>query len=171
LLTACIILVIWYSRPLLELVNRLSQVRLLAFLPLEYIKKELQKVVGFYSTPESKGVILPIVILSVVIWVVCCLSMCALALSMNLGMSIWAIIIGALITVMFSALPIHGIGSLGTTELAWAAAFIALGAPKEAAISSGFAVHIIVLLFTAILGVYAVMSDHFLSKKEVKAET
>jgi uncharacterized membrane protein YbhN (UPF0104 family) len=83
---------------------------------------------------------------------------------MGLGVSIWAIILGSLIMVMFSAIPIHGIGSLGTIELVWAAALMALGATKEAAISSGFAVHILLLLFSGILGFYAIVSGKFLSR-------
>lgn len=168
-----IISVIWFGGQILKLTRRLSSTKLLVGLPLSYVQSKLEEIVAYYSSMESKGSVLRLFTLSVVIWILNPLAICTLALSMGLGVGVWAIIAGVLISVMFSALPIHGIGSLGTTELIWAAAFMALGASKEAAISSGFAVHLLVLLFTAILGVYALISDRYLStkdKKEVKIE-
>jgi len=52
---------------------------------------------------------------------------------------------------MISILPIQGIGGFGTLEGSWAISFMAMGVTKEAAISSGFVMHIISIIYLAIL--------------------
>lgn len=159
-----IVSLIWYGNFYLRLFNYMLNIKMLSFLPLRMIGSKVEEITMYYSSQQSRNSIIMIIPLSIIIWVLCTLSICVLASSMGLGVSIWAIILGSLIMVMFSAIPIHGIGSLGTIELVWAAALMALGATKEAAISSGFAVHILLLLFSGILGFYAIVSGKFLSR-------
>jgi glycosyltransferase 2 family protein len=163
LLATMLVSVIWFSHVYMKAFRRLSGIKWLQMLPMNYLEKKINEVSEYYSSPDSKKGVIPVLLMSLAIWLLCTLSICALASSMGLGVSVWAIILGSLIMVMFSALPIHGIGSLGTTELIWSATFIALGATKEAAISSGFAIHILILLFSGILGLYSVIVGKFQS--------
>lgn len=157
LMVVLIVSIIWYSHLYVDIINRMSNITLLKFLPIQYLGIKVKEISEYYSSEDSKKSAVPVLGLSTAIWLLCSLSISVLASSMGLGVSIWAIILGSLIMVMFSALPIHGIASLGTTELIWSATFIALGATKEAAISSGFAIHILILLFSGILGLYSVV--------------
>ncbi|WP_174591667.1 lysylphosphatidylglycerol synthase transmembrane domain-containing protein [Methanocella conradii] len=172
LLIVGIVLAIWYGRQLLDVINRLLGIKVFGWLPLPLIRSKLEEVVDYYSSPDSQSKVLIIFGLSLLIWIMASLSMSILAVNMGLGIGIWAIIAATMVSVMFSALPIHGIASLGTTELILSAAFMALGAPKDAAISSAFAIHLMVLMFTALLSIYAIVSDHvfqILDKKSFKS--
>ncbi|WP_048188921.1 lysylphosphatidylglycerol synthase transmembrane domain-containing protein [Methanocella conradii] len=173
LMIAGIMLVIWYGPQLLDMTNRLLRIKVFGWLPLPLIRSKLKEVVEYYSSSDSQSKVFIIFGLSLLIWIMASLSTSILAVNMGLGIGIWAIIAATMISVMFSALPIHGIASLGTTELILSAALMALGAPKDAAISSAFAIHLMILMFTALLGVYAIISDHvfqILDKKSFKSE-
>jgi uncharacterized membrane protein len=63
--------------------------------------------------------------------------------------------------VVFTVIPLHGVGRFGTSELYWTSIFITLGASKEMAISSGLITHLILLVFTIALGIFALVMDRF----------
>jgi glycosyltransferase 2 family protein len=74
--------------------------------------------------------------------------------SMNLEIDIWQFCFAILFGVLFSLLPIHGPAGFGTVEAPWVLALAYLGVPSKDAIISGFSLHIIIILFCAILGIY-----------------
>ena len=51
-------------------------------------------------------------------------------------------------------IPIQGIAGFGTQEGFWVFAFVPLGVSLDKAISSGFAFHIVMIMYFLILGVY-----------------
>ena len=55
---------------------------------------------------------------------------------------------------IFSNLPIHSPGAFGTTESFWTLMLSALGVPKPMGIATGFATHIISILFTLLFMLY-----------------
>lgn len=66
-----------------------------------------------------------------------------------------AAMLGTSIYRIASNLPVYGIGGFGTVEITWSAAFILLGMSVQAAVVSGFAIHIIGLAYAVLLGVMA----------------
>jgi hypothetical protein len=60
------------------------------------------------------------------------------------------------ITVTFAALtsvlPFNSFGSFGTLEAGWAAGMILMGYPRQVAISSGFAAHLLTMAYMILLG-------------------
>lgn len=57
------------------------------------------------------------------------------------------------IIVIFNSLPVHGLLNFGTQEAFWALAFVSIGVDKVLAISSGFLMHIVVIIYFSILGI------------------
>jgi glycosyltransferase 2 family protein len=55
---------------------------------------------------------------------------------------------------IFSNLPIHSPGGFGTIESFWTLLLVALGVPKDFAIATGFATHLITIGFTLIFMLY-----------------
>jgi uncharacterized membrane protein YbhN (UPF0104 family) len=68
-----------------------------------------------------------------------------------------AAMLGTSIYRIASNLPVYGIGGFGTVEITWSAAFILLGMATQDAVVSGFAVHVIGLVYALVLGGLALM--------------
>lgn len=75
-----------------------------------------------------------------------------------LDANFWAIVVGTSLPIISTAIPIQGIAAFGTFEGVWAVVFIAFGIERTLAISSGFAFHILNILYAAILGVCGAMN-------------
>jgi len=73
-------------------------------------------------------------------------------LGMALYLPVQTVFFGAAFILLASVLPIHGIAGFGTTEAIWTIVFVTLGMTQTDAIISGFGYHIIILLYTLLLG-------------------
>lgn len=76
----------------------------------------------------------------------------SLLLGFGLNPSIFDTVTSVTFSVLASVLPINSLGNFGTQEVGWSAALTLLGYSKEAAISSGFATHLITLGYFLIYG-------------------
>lgn len=74
--------------------------------------------------------------------------------SMGLSINIWQFSFAILFGVLFSLVPIHGPAGFGTVEAPWVLALVYLNVPEKDAITSGFSLHIIIILFCSILGLF-----------------
>jgi hypothetical protein len=81
---------------------------------------------------------------------------CYLVKAMDLNLEILEILFALAFTAFCNMFPIQSVASIGTTELPWSWALITLGASNDAAISSGFSLHTIIILYSVMLGVYGV---------------
>jgi len=77
---------------------------------------------------------------------------CYLVKAMNLNLDILDILFALAFTAFCNMLPIQSVASFGTIELPWTWALISLGASKDAAIASGFSLHIIIIMYSVALG-------------------
>ncbi len=78
--------------------------------------------------------------------------------SMDVNINIWQFAFAILFGVLFSLIPIHGPAGFGTVEAPWVLALVYLNVSEKDAITSGFCLHIIIMLFCAILGLYGIIS-------------
>ena len=83
---------------------------------------------------------------------------CYLVKAMGFNLSILEILFALAFTAFCNMFPVQGVASIGTIELPWAWALISLGASKDAAIVSGFSLHIIIILYCVILGLYGAIN-------------
>jgi len=69
----------------------------------------------------------------------------------------WVILLATVAAEISAVLPTHALAGFGTYEGAFALAFILLGFTEEISIIVGFSYHLVVLLFTVILGIIAMI--------------
>ncbi len=69
----------------------------------------------------------------------------------------WVILLATVAAEISAVLPTHALAGFGTYEGAFALAFIILGFTQEISIIVGFSYHLVVLLFTVILGIIAMI--------------
>lgn len=119
-----------------------------------------------FATFNAKMVL--VIILSIAIISLRFLSQWVIVYSMKLGIGIWEFSFALLFGTLLSLLPVHGPSGFGTVEAPWVLALLYLGVPKENAIVSGFALHILVVLFSIIIGVYGFIATYLgaLRRKE-----
>jgi len=86
---------------------------------------------------------------------------CYLVKAMGLNLGVLEILFALAFTAFCNMFPIQSVASLGTIELPWAWALISLSAPKDAAIASGFSLHIIIILYSVVLGLSGVITAKF----------
>jgi uncharacterized membrane protein YbhN (UPF0104 family) len=78
--------------------------------------------------------------------------------SMGIAIGIWKLSFALLFGVLFSLVPVHGPAGFGTVEAPWVVALLVLNVPKEDAITSGFGLHIIIIMYCIVLGIYGAVS-------------
>lgn len=131
-----------------------SKLKLTRFRFINFLMEKLNEVVKNLDTIRSKKIILHSIIYSILIWLSFYSMIYALLKGMNIDPGIWVVVLGSTLPIFTSVLPIQGLAGFGTYEGAWAIVFIPLGISKEIAIASGFAVHVIFLLYSIILGLF-----------------
>lgn len=139
----------------------LEKIKLKKFKIVGFLLKKAEETVKNFETIKSKKVILYSFLLSLFVWY-CLYSMNYVLLGgMGLDLVIWIVVLGSTFSVISTLLPIQGIAGFGTYEGTWALAFIALGLTKEVAISSGFGVHIILVVYFLITGSFGLIMMKF----------
>jgi len=71
--------------------------------------------------------------------------------------SFWIILLGTVVAEISAVLPTHALAGFGTYEGAFALAFVILGFPKQISIIVGFSYHLVILLFSVILGLISII--------------
>ena len=66
-------------------------------------------------------------------------------------------VIGSILPIFSTVLPVQGLAGFGSTEGAWAIAFYSLGVSKSVAISSGFIFHFLLIIYFLIPGIIALL--------------
>jgi glycosyltransferase 2 family protein len=91
--------------------------------------------------------------LSLFVWIFSFMFTYYILVSLGLEFLFLPFIFAISLILIFNNLPVHGILNFGTQESFWAIAFIAIGVDKVLAISSGFVVHILVIIYFLFWGV------------------
>jgi hypothetical protein len=77
--------------------------------------------------------------------------------SMKINIDIWKLSFALLFSVLFSLVPIHGPARFGTVEAPWVVSLALLNIPREDAITSGFGLHIIIIIYCMIMGIFGAL--------------
>ncbi len=86
---------------------------------------------------------------------------------LDLAIGIWEFSFAILFSVLFSLIPIHGPAGIGTVEAPYVLSLVYLEVPKNDAITSAFILHILVMLFSVILGVYGIFNLKIFKKQNL----
>jgi len=83
---------------------------------------------------------------------------CYLVRSMGIDIGIWKLNFALLFGALFALLPIHGPAGFGTVEAPWVMILLLLSVPRADATTSGFSLHIIIIMFSIIMGIYGALN-------------
>lgn len=152
LLVVSLILIIYSGQRFVDLLERIFNVLgIKKSRKIEFILTKSRETVDSFHVIKSKKVILYTLVNSFAIWFFLYMMNLSLLRGMGLNLSLALVILGSTFALLVSIVPVPSVANIGIYESAWALAFISLGMGKEIAIASGFAVHIIILLYVALL--------------------
>ena len=117
------------------------------------ILAELHAVLDGIAVLKERGVLSQVIFSSALFWGLQFAWSWVVFRSM-LHASFWGIVVGTTLPIVSTAIPIQGIAALGTFEVVWTLVFIALGVEKSVAIATGFAFHILSIVYAAVLGLW-----------------
>ncbi|MEM4347931.1 MAG: lysylphosphatidylglycerol synthase transmembrane domain-containing protein [Candidatus Altiarchaeota archaeon] len=120
---------------------------------IKFTTSKFQEFSSIFNETKIRENFVGLFIYSLLIWISSNVLSFVLVQAMNVNADIFIVIITSSLVVLSSLIPIQGIAGFGIIEGTWATTFILFGIPKELAISSGIALHIIILVFSTILGV------------------
>jgi hypothetical protein len=92
---------------------------------------------------------------------------CYLVKAMNVDIGTIEIISALALTTFVNLIPFQGIAGFGSLELPWVLALMAFKVPQESAILSGFSLHIIIICYSMVMGMYGFVANI----KNVKRKT
>lgn len=133
-------------------------IRLVQFGSVKYLLRKGDETVQSFHTMRSRKQIVLTFVTSVLLWGFHCTMLYILATGMNVILPIISMLFAITFYLLTTFLPISTLGGFGIKEVGWALGFSIVGVPKELAISSGFGFHIIVLVYTILLGGYGFLS-------------
>lgn len=120
----------------------------------DYIIRKSEETIACFETFKTGTITmhLSVILLTISIWLLSYSLFYLIAISMHIQLDLVHILFAASFAVFSTVLPVQGIAGFGTMEGGWAMGFLLAGVPKELAISSGFAFHLLILIYTLILG-------------------
>ena len=124
----------------------------------DYLLRKGEETVESFEKIKSNWRVFELITVSIGIWLSLYALNYMLVLAMHINLAFFAVLLGSTFLIFTTILPVQGIGGFGTIEGGWAVGFIAVGLTKEVAISSGFVVHIISLVYFLILGLLGMIS-------------
>lgn len=148
-----LIVLLYFGESLLNLVRKfLQRLNLEKKRFIGYLLRKGEETVESLSIIKSTGKIIETIAVSIGIWLCLYSSNYILVTAMDIELSFFAVLLGSTFALLTTILPIQGIVGMGTIEGGWTLGFMGLGLTKEAAITSGFGIHIIVICYFLILG-------------------
>jgi uncharacterized protein (TIRG00374 family) len=105
-----------------------------------------------FSEIKSKKIMFETFLSSVAITLLSMIFTFYLVLSVGYYLPINVLIIATIASILTTILPIYGLGGFGTVEAAWVIVLTYFGYATETAVVLSFSVHIIQLVFSALLG-------------------
>ena len=164
LVILALLMFIYYSRGFIERLRDISvYLGLNEMYALNYIFRKMDEMAQSFSRIQRSQFIRSALV-SAAIWIILYSVNYTLIIAMGIDLQFETVFLASTFFFMISILPIQGIGGFGTLEGSWAISFMAMGVTKEAAISSGFVMHIISIIYLAILFIIGFIG---LKKKQI----
>jgi len=118
----------------------------------------LREAEGRIEAVRNRKVLFLVITISLGIWTSQYLMYYILLWGLGLELTFALIVLGTTFAIFTSIAPVPSIGSFGVYEGLWSIAFVSLGFPKETAIATGFAIHIIFIAYFIFLGLTGLIS-------------
>lgn len=102
-------------------------------------------------------------------WLVNYFAFHVLLMGIGLAPGFYDTVVAVTFAALTSVLPLNSFGSFGSLEAGWAAGLLLMGYPRETAVSSGFASHLLTLAYMLVLGGFSWLS-YLLSTRPGKSQ-
>lgn len=134
--------------------SRLSRFKLISTAS----EKSLQLTEELERALNEKDFVYRLLFVSLVIWLLDFLSRFFLLMAMHINLTLFQYFFVSLLLRIMATFPIHGFGRFGTFDISMSILLILFGIEKTEAISKAFGMHLIIIGFTAILGIYGIIN-------------
>lgn len=118
----------------------------------DYLLRKGMETVESFDRIDMRLNVVPILISSFVLWLCNFGALYLIVAGMGISLPFQTILFGGTFLLLASVLPIHGVAGFGTTEAIWTLVYVPLGMSVNEAIISGFGYHIVLLIYTTIIG-------------------
>jgi uncharacterized protein (TIRG00374 family) len=120
--------------------------------PFQWVQKKIQQISEDFRAINARRGYFPVVLSTTLSWVMIFLMFHALLRGFGIRVPFLKLVFGSSVAILASTIPISGLGNWGMLEAGWAAGFLLVGLSKEDAIATGFGVHILILMVSAVIG-------------------
>jgi len=118
--------------------------------PFQWTQKKIHEMAEDFYAIKARRTYLPVTVTSLVAWIMAFWMFFALMKGFGVSVPFSKVIFGSTVAMVANALPISGLGNWGILEAGWTAGFLLVGLSKVEAITTGFGVHIIVFVTSAV---------------------
>jgi uncharacterized protein (TIRG00374 family) len=119
-----------------------------------WIQRKMHETAEDFDSIKARKTYLSVALTSLASWAMIFITFYAYMKGFGIDVSSTKLILGSTIAVIGNALPISGIGNWGTLEAGWAAGFLMVGLSKEKAITTGFAIHILIFVACTLISFF-----------------
>lgn len=150
-LVLILILLMYYGNRFISILRIISlYLRIGKINIVNYVFRQMDEIVKSLNC-ISRNQFIWSVFLSFLIWIILYIVNYIMVIAMGIDISFYKYFLAITIFFMTPIIPVQGIGGFGTLEGGWTIGFMAVGIPKEIAISTGFLAHIIGIFYSLIL--------------------
>jgi uncharacterized protein (TIRG00374 family) len=145
---------VFFGEIFVDMIRKVAnRINALQFSLVQYLLRKGDETVQSFKLMKSKKLFGWVFITSMMLWCSQYSMLYILANAMNISLAFWCMIFALTFVFFTTILPIQSIGGFGIIEGGWALGFMVMGISKNVAIASGFSIHIIILIFTLVIGV------------------
>ena len=118
---------------------------------IRWVQQKIDDMAEDFLAIKAKQTYLAVTLATLASWIMSYWMFFAFLKSFRVSASFFDVVFGSTIAIIANVLPISGIGNWGVLEAGWAAGFILVGLSKVDAIATGFGVHILLFLTSAVV--------------------
>ena len=157
-----LILLLYFGEKFINAIRRTAVIlNVERFKAIQYLLQVVTETAQSFKAIKSRRVVVGTQAISIGLWLIMFLANYFLIYAFGIDLPFFEIIIIASFLVLLPLLPFYGMGGFGTTEAMSAGVMILFGVLKEQAIVASFGLHIIMLIYVLVLGVYGTLALNF----------
>jgi uncharacterized protein (TIRG00374 family) len=120
--------------------------------PFQWLQKKTEQISGDFHAINARREYVPVVLATTLSWIMIFLMFHAFLKGFGITVPLLKVVFGSSVAILASTIPISGLGNWGMLEAGWAAGFLLVGLSKGEAVATGFGVHILVFILSAVTG-------------------
>jgi uncharacterized protein (TIRG00374 family) len=120
--------------------------------PFQWFQEKIQRISEDLHAINARRGYFPVALATTLSWIMIFLMFHAYLKALGVTVPLLKVVFGSSVALLASTIPISGLGNWGMLEAGWAAGFLLVGLSKENAIATGFGVHILVFVISAVVG-------------------